>query len=225
MALDSLAPDVWSVHRPLRFFGVQLGTRMTVVRLLDGTLLLHSPIEIDDALMAELDALGPVGHIIAPSLFHHLYVGEAASRYPDARVLGAPGLLRKRRDVTFDAILGDEPDPSWQGELLSVPIEGSTLGETVLFHERSGTLISADVIENFAESSDWVTRAYLKAGGIYGKPGIHPLLRLSYRDKKSARRSFDRLLELPIGPIALAHGDPLLADGLQALRETYAWLL
>jgi hypothetical protein len=119
-------------------------------------------------------------------------------------------------DVRFDGILDDEPDPSWQGELLSVPIEGSTLGKTVLFHERSGALISADVIENVAESSDWVTRAYLKAGGIYGKPGLHPLLRLSYRDKKSARRSFDRLLELPIGPIALAHGAPLLADGLQA---------
>ena len=42
--LDRLAEDLWVEARPLRFFGVEMGTRMTVVRLADGGLWVHSPV-------------------------------------------------------------------------------------------------------------------------------------------------------------------------------------
>ena len=40
---------------------LEIGTRMTVIRLGNGDLFLHSPVPLDDETCAALDALGPVG--------------------------------------------------------------------------------------------------------------------------------------------------------------------
>lgn len=101
--LERLTDDVWIEQRPLRFFGLETGTRMTVVRLNGGGLFVHSPVALDDTLRATVDALGPVTAIIAPSRFHHLYVGEWAAAYPSAppRLLVLDLVLgrRERREM------------------------------------------------------------------------------------------------------------------------------
>ena len=51
--LRRLATDLWVAERPQRFFGLEVGTRMTVIRLADGSLLLHSPVVLDPALRGE----------------------------------------------------------------------------------------------------------------------------------------------------------------------------
>ena len=61
---------------PLRFLGLEVGARMTIVRLSGSKLLLHSPIEETPELVREVRALGTVAHIIAPNRLHHLFVGE-----------------------------------------------------------------------------------------------------------------------------------------------------
>jgi len=43
---------------------------MTVLRLPSGALWLHSATPIDPQLRAEIDALGRVEHIVAPSAYH-----------------------------------------------------------------------------------------------------------------------------------------------------------
>ena len=49
----------------LLVFSLPFTTRMTVIRLPDGGLWLHSPTPLDDGLRAAIDALGPVAHIVA----------------------------------------------------------------------------------------------------------------------------------------------------------------
>jgi hypothetical protein len=79
--LEQLAPDLWVATRPLPLRVGDIGTRMTVIRLGDGSLLLHSPVRIDDATRAAVDALGPVGAVVAPNLHHHFHVrGEGGAR-------------------------------------------------------------------------------------------------------------------------------------------------
>ena len=61
-ALISLAADLWVADRPFKLplrFG-DIGCRMTVIRLADGGLFLHSPVPLDAALRAALDQIGPV---------------------------------------------------------------------------------------------------------------------------------------------------------------------
>lgn len=58
--LDTLAADLWAVERRLRVGPVEIGTRMTVARLDDGGLFVHSPVALDPPLRLALDGLGPV---------------------------------------------------------------------------------------------------------------------------------------------------------------------
>jgi len=197
---------------------------MTVVRLSDGSLFVHSPIVLDDDLKQQIDALGPVAHIVAPSLYHHLFIGDFAAAYPEAKTHAARGLEKKRSDLTFHATLAAEGDPSWRNDLSGLRIEGCALGETVFFHRPSRTLISADFIENFDTSDHWATRVYLKATGIHGKVGLSRVLRIMFRDKAKARRAVDQVIEWNPERITLAHGQPIFANAQEAISETYEWL-
>jgi hypothetical protein len=224
MALESIAPNVWTAPMANSFMGLHLGTRMTIVRLSDGSLFVHSPIKIDDELKKQIDALGPVGHIVAPNLYHHLFVGDFASAYPEAKTHGARGLEKKRRDLSFDATLDEALDPSWRDDISALKIDGCAFGETVFFHHPSGTLVTADVVENFETSDHWPTRWYLKAAGLHGKPGVSKFLRIMFRDKAKARRAIEQAVEWNPERIILSHGEPIVANAGETLRESYAWL-
>ena len=90
-ALTQLAPDLWVATRPLPLVVGDIGTRMTVIRLRDGSLFLHSPVKLDAETRAALDAIGPVRAVVAPSLVHHFYVGDYGTAYPQATLYAAPG--------------------------------------------------------------------------------------------------------------------------------------
>lgn len=222
--MEQLANDLWAEAAPQSFFGLHLGTRMTVVCLRDGSLLVHSPIAMTPSLKAEVDEIGAVRHIVAPNVAHHLYAGEWQNAYPGALLHGAVGLGKRRKDLAIDLELRGETHPDWEGDLATSLLDGTMLNETVFFHRPSRSLIVADVLENFETSAHWPTRAYLKLGGIHGKPGLSLPLRLIFRDKKRARRSIDEVLSWDFDRIVLAHGDVIESGGRDVLRDAYTWL-
>ena len=118
--LAATGKELWVETRRLRFAGVETGTRMTIARLADGGLFVHSPVALDARTREAVDALGPVRAIVAPSRFHHLYVGQWARAYPDAPIYACPGLERKRPELPWRGVLGDEAAPEWRGELEQV---------------------------------------------------------------------------------------------------------
>ncbi|MEE4251210.1 MAG: DUF4336 domain-containing protein [Alcanivoracaceae bacterium] len=223
--LHPVAPDLWVTSIPHRFIGLHLGTRMTVIRLASGALVLHSPVPVSDALRREIEAIGPVRHIICPNLFHHVYAADAKAAFPDALLHGPEKLQRKRKDLKFDAVLSDVPHPDWQGELLPLTVQGSMLQETLFYHPASKTLISCDLVENFSHCDHTPTRWYLQAGGIFGKVGWHPLLRMVYLNRRKARQSIEQLFEWPFERVILAHGDVITDNAREAVRGGLAWLL
>ena len=99
------------------FLGIPYPTRMTVVRLADGSFWIHSPIQLDSDLVEQLQARGPVRYLISPNKLHHLFMGEWAERWPEARMYASPGLAKKRKDLRFHAELGDRPEPDWAEEI------------------------------------------------------------------------------------------------------------
>ena len=62
---------------PLRFFGMQLGTRMTIIRLKNGKLFLHSPTKLSPKLIEKINNLGKVAFIVAPNKLHHLFLASS----------------------------------------------------------------------------------------------------------------------------------------------------
>ena len=218
------AESLWSVSAPHRYFGLYLGTRMTVVRLPGNNLWLHSVVAIDDILADEIQALGAVRHIVMPDLYHHVYVSDAIRRWPVARVYAPARMRRKRPELRIDSDLSETPDQSWCGELVPVHIDGSMLDETVFIHGPSRTLVCADLIENFDSSPHLATRLYLKAAGIQDRVAFSRFLRPVYRDRPAARRSLERLLRLDFDRVVLAHGRVLEHGGPSAVRDAYRWL-
>ncbi|MCX6954070.1 MAG: DUF4336 domain-containing protein, partial [Verrucomicrobia bacterium] len=111
--LTLLAENLWDLNAPMNVLGMALGHRLTVARLPDGSLWLHSPVAHTPALAAALAALGPVGHIVAPNCMHDTYLEGWFAAYPKARFHGAPDFGRHRPDLKFTDPLGAQPAPAW----------------------------------------------------------------------------------------------------------------
>ncbi|MEL7316773.1 MAG: DUF4336 domain-containing protein, partial [Cyanobacteria bacterium J06559_3] len=122
MNLIPITHNLWITSQPLRFLGLEVGTRMTIVCLSNGDLVLLSPISLRASDRPILDELGTVRHIIAPNLFHHLFVNQAQALYPEAKVWGVEGLTEKRPDLKLDALLNQTG--TFADELDYLPFEG-----------------------------------------------------------------------------------------------------
>jgi len=147
--LQPFGPVIWIANRPVvSFYGFPYSTRMAVIRLSDGSLFVWSPVALSAALRAVVDALGPVRHLVSPNALHHLFLAEWTSAYPDARLYASPRLRRKCQDLSFNAELGDVPEPAWAGDIDQVVLHGSfALTEIVFFHRHSRTALFADLIQ------------------------------------------------------------------------------
>jgi hypothetical protein len=224
--LRPLAPDIWVADRPQRFYGLEVGTRMTVIRLADGSLLLHSPVELDARLRSELDAIGPVRFVVAPNRVHHLYAGRVATAYGDARLWVGPGVERKRPDLVYVAVLGDEAPAEWRGQVDQVFFRGRPYeNEVVFLHRASRTLILCDLAFNFGPRAALPTRWLMRLMRSYGRFGPSTLDPWLIRDTAAARASLVKILAWDFDRVVVAHGDVLERGGHEALRRGYRWLL
>jgi len=218
-----VADDIWTTERPQRFWGVETGTRTTVVRLSGGGLFVHCPAGLDDDMRAGVDALGEVRAVVASSLFHHLYVGDWMKAYPGALFCACPGLEKKRPDLAFGHVLGDEPHPLWAGDLAQVFFSARFEKEVVFHHPRTRTMICADALLNLRRHPSRLTRL-VALFMLNTAPGKGWMERFAVKDWSLGRREVDRMLAWDIERIVLAHGTLVERDGARALREAYAWL-
>jgi hypothetical protein len=223
LALVRHAEDLWSAEDQLAWQGglVPIPIRMTVIRLRDGQLVLHSPVPISPDLRRELDALGTVGFIVVPEA-HGKFAREAAASWPSARLLAAPRPARKRSDLAFHASLADEAPAAWAGQVESHLVAGFRLDEVLLFHRPSRTLVLTDLCFNVQRASSRVARAFFRANGMWQRFGPSRIIRaLAVSNRAALRESLERALRWDFERIVPAHGDVLERGGPAALRA--AW--
>jgi hypothetical protein len=222
--MERLADDLWTKARPLRFLGVETGTRTTIVRLASGGLFVHSPGPLADDTRRFVEGLGPVVAVVSPSRFHHLWAGAWKQAYPEALLCACPGLEKKRADLPWDRVLGDAPEPPWQGQLDQVFFAARSLeNEVVFFHRASRSLLCCDIVFNLSKHPSRLTRLLATLLGNR-RPGATWLEHLMIRDRESAREQIDRMLAWDIDRIVLSHGEMIASGGREVLRRAYAWL-
>ena len=107
---------------------------MTLIRLPDGGLWVHSPTSLTDALAGRVRRAGPVRFLIAPNTLHYWWIPDWKARFPDAPVYAAPGLERSaKRPIPIDHVLGSAPPPPWAEIIDQVVVRGDMLTEVAFF--------------------------------------------------------------------------------------------
>ncbi|MHA1544945.1 MAG: DUF4336 domain-containing protein [Alphaproteobacteria bacterium] len=227
-----IAENIWIVDGPLiSFKGVPFPTRMTVIKLADGSLFVHSPTDPTPELRAQINDLGPVSHLISPNKIHYWWIDAWATHYRQAKKWAAPGSrpAAARQGWEFDGDLGHRPEPQWSDEIDQLIVEGGRfMDEVVFFHKASRTLILTDLIENFELSKvrSPIMRCLLKFAGNVDPDGKMPIdLRLSYCGRHPAiREGIQRMIAWAPERIILAHGRNYEIDATGELYRAFRWV-
>jgi hypothetical protein len=233
--LKAVADDIWIVDGPEIDFGLgpirfPFPTRMTVIRLPDGRLWLHSPVRASKPLSATVSALGEVALLIAPNTLHYWWIPRWQAVFPKTKVFAAPGLDRKaKRPLKIDETLSPAPPPEWAGVIDQVVVASPALTEVAFFHRPSRTLILADLIENFEIGR--IHRPFLRLlarlGGVLDPDGKTPKdLQFAMRGHRNEVTAAVRQM-IAWGPerIVLSHGRWYERDGVKELERAFGWVL
>ena len=221
-----LAADIGIVDGPFEYFtvaGIRMPmpftTRMTVVRLRNGDLFLHSPIAYDQGLANELCGMGTIRHLISPNQWHYAHIGEWQRAFPDAIAWASPGVRRRARarhiDVHFTRELEEKPPTEWRDEIDQVMVPGGVFKEFVFCHKASRTLILTDTIMNLELGKlDQPWRAFTKLTGMdYPHGRIFFGMRLPLMlQRKKAVAAFHTIRYWDPQRIVISHGRCFEAD-------------
>lgn len=224
--LQALDDGLWVIDHDFAMpGGIQLGTRTTLIRLAGGGLFAHALGPVDERGRQEIAKLGEVTQLIAPNLFHNLYVKNWVADYPGATCYAPRRFGEKVKDLEFVVLTSEAPN-AWSGEIEQVVVEGAPkLDEVVFFHPATRTLLLTDLCFNMHHSDSFVTRLFMRIMDGFGHFGPSRLARSFMKDKAAVRRGIERILEWDFDRVTVTHGEVLETGGHALLQEAYAWLL
>lgn len=232
--LKPIGRDIWIVDGPaIRFYGLPFSTRMTVVRLENGDLWLHSPIAFDEGLASELQALGPIKHLIAPNWIHYACIADWQKACAAALSWAAPGVAQRAAsrgvEIRIDYELGKGAEEAWRSQIGQLIAEGSKVHrEAVFFHHASATLTLTDLIENFeAAKVPWWMGLLGRLAGIMAPNGQMPRdMRMTFRGRHDElRAAVHQMIDWAPERIIIAHGKCFEQDAASELRRAFAFVL
>ncbi|MFH7028572.1 MAG: DUF4336 domain-containing protein [Heteroscytonema crispum UTEX LB 1556] len=227
--LKEIDNNIWVAEQPLKYWGLEVGTRMTVIRLTTNELIVISPIQADKTTIIQLNEIGNVAYIIAPNLYHHLFVSNFQAIYPKAQLWVAPNFDSKIPNISADKVITND-----EGSILNqvdyllfdgfkvLDLSGpSILNEFVFLHRTSRTLILTDTAFHFDEQFSFKTQLAAKLLGIYGKLSPSPLEKLAIKEKENVKKSVQKILHWDFNRVIMAHGSIIEDDGKRKLKEGY----
>jgi len=189
---------------------------MTVIATARG-LVMYSPVALSPATCSALKQMGTVEAIVAPNLYHHMFLRACCSAFPSAKVLVAPGLQAKIGAIDGAEEISTDTVVSASGEFQHYVFSGHSLRETILFHQPTGSLITADLLYNYGPRQFPAERLFFRSIGCYGSPAVAFYHRFSIRDKSSVRHLINAVTSWPIRRIVMCHGDIIEAENASSL--------
>ena len=224
--LEELQPGrLWVQWAEQSLLTFHFGSRMTVIRLADGGLFLHSPTPLSDELTTALRRLGPVRFIVAPSRFHHLHLGPYVKAFPEAEFHGTRRLLTKRRDIPWTAALSDSAPAPWRTDIRQVTFRGSFILDEVVFCDPAArTLILTDLVQLHECHEGSLHALAARIAGVYRRYGVPRDIRWTIWNRAAARRSLATIMAWDFDRIVLPHGPIIPVNGRRELERAMLWL-
>lgn len=214
--IQELSENVWRVEGALPRFSMR--RVMTVVRLTDGRLLIHSAIALDAASMQRLEAWGTPAVLLIPHVRHRMDAPRYKHRYPQLQIFAPPAVLDKARAVVpVDGTYADAPlDASVSLELL----DGMAGAEGVLVaRSASGSsVVLNEVVFDLEPPKNALLRSLMNLAGFGPGAVVTPVVKLeSVRDRAKLAAHLERLAAIPdLARLIVSHHR--LSEGGDAAR-------
>ena len=229
--LKRVDENLWVVDSgPIRAMGLSLPIRMTVIRLASGGMWLHSPTRFSEALQREIEAIGPIQHLVAPNVVHWSFLKDWQAHCAGATTWAAPKLREraqvKAAGVRLDRDITEEAPAEWAEEIAQAIVPGGFgFREVAFFHRPSGTLLLTDLIEDLeTDKLPFGTKLFALLTGA--NRGTSPVqIRLAvWRRRAQAAEVVRRIIGWEPERVIFAHGRPFERDGTRRLSRAMAWL-
>jgi hypothetical protein len=197
--------------------------RMTVAALSGGRTAVWSAIPLAEPAMAEIEALGRPAFLVVPGSGHRLDVKPWKKRYPEARVVCAPGAREAVEEaVEVDAsgdVLGD-------AEVRLETVPGTAEKESAMLVRRGGrlTLVVNDIIANVRhpQGVGAGVMARLLGFGVNGPQTPWIVGRFYVKDRAALAGALRRWAAEPsLTRIVVSHGE-VIGDNPRGVLETVA---
>ncbi|GAA4021245.1 hypothetical protein GCM10022280_22260 [Sphingomonas swuensis] len=192
---------------------------MTIIRTKSG-LMLYSPVRLTEELAGELTTLGSVSAIIAPNLYHHMFLRDCAELFSDARIHVPLGLEDKIGKIHGAEVIAETT--RFASDVEQFTVTGHGLRETILYHAPSATLITADLLYNYAGRQFPAENMWFKLVGCYGKPDVAFYHRFSIKNLASLISLLDWVTARDVKRVVMSHGD-ILYDPAAGSIFVQAW--
>lgn len=224
MQWQQLGPEVALLKYERRRFGIDFGRVVTLMRLRDGRLVLHStaPFAPDD--VVAIRRFGEPAWLVEATLIHDTFARAGQLAFP-----GIP-YLTPAPSAGVAATALDSPPRDWVGEIDLIRIDGlRRIDEHAFFHRVSRTLVLTDLLFHFpAEMRGWPRFFVQKFMRLPRLVGISFLFRSLIRDEELFARSIEKILAWDFSQIVVAHREPIVEEArsvfVRALRESgLAW--
>lgn len=224
MLFNLIDDTVWTVSYPVKLGPFILQSTMTVVRLRDATLWVHSPAPVSAELKEQLDALGSVSAIVASNAFHHINFRSFSAAYPDAECYICPALQDKGyTDGKFKVLeIG-----TFKDDFVGIRVDGvPVLNEIAWFHKTSNALIVTDCLIHFDNNCSRFSRWLAKLYGANKKLAFPRTLKwFMVKDRNALHDSFMEMLWYCPKIIIPCHQSPVVHNAEKQLRAVVCSVL
>jgi hypothetical protein len=219
LPIEKLEPNLWRVQGSLR--GMALKRVMTLVRLDDGRIVVHSAIALGDDAMAEIEAWGTPAVLLVPNGYHRLDAPAWVARYSNLEVRCPGGARRKVEEVV--RVDGDYDDLDLGEDLKIETLDGIARAEGVLIvRSPSGsTLIFNDALFNMPHGRGLAGLFFRYVTASTGGPRVSRLFRLFVvKDRTAFSAHLERLADTPdLIRIIVSHHRMITDRPADALRD------
>ncbi len=222
--IEKIGSRIWRVQGDVP--GMPLKRVMTIARLSDGRLVIHSAIALDEAAMREIDAWGEVAFVLVPNGFHRLDAAAFARRYPSAKVLCPRGSRAKVAAVVPS--VGDYSElPSDAGVSLAL-IDGVGDQEGVMtVRDESGvSLVVTDTVFNMPHLHGAQGLVLKHVTQSSGGPRVTRIARMFLvKDKKAFAAHLERMAQTEgLARVIVGHHEMITDAPADTLRRVAATL-